>query len=138
MLVSSLSSRAAPHSRMHQSRPASAVPDWNVLPIENSTLNSSEWMASQAMTAFLQDIKSQDIKRNYSSHVVILDMPPMLLSDEVITLLPQIDCVLLVAASGLTTTSEISECNRHLQSANVVRLVLNKVPRIAHQYYYGS
>ena len=69
---------------------------------------------------------------------MILDMPPMLLSDEVITLLPQIDCVLLVAASGLTTTSEISECNRHLQSANVVRLVLNKVPRIEHQYYYGS
>ena len=59
MLVSSLSSRAAPHSGMHQLRPASAVPDWNVLPIENSTLNSSEWMASQAMTAFLQDIRKK-------------------------------------------------------------------------------
>jgi protein-tyrosine kinase len=41
-------------------------------------------------------------------------------------MLPQIDCVLLVAAVGNSTVSEIKECNRHLQARDVVRLVLNK------------
>lgn len=102
-----------------------------VLPIEHPTSNSSEWMASRAMSTLLQDIK-----REFPSRIVILDMPPMLSSDEVISILPQIDCVLLVAAVGTTTTSEIAECNRHLQSADVVRLVLNKVPGATSRYYY--
>ena len=67
---------------------------------------------------------------------VIVDLPPVLCSDDVIAILPQIDCVLLVAAAGATTKSEIEECNRHLQSAEVVRLVLNKVPDEAARYYY--
>ena len=73
---------------------------------------------------------------NSLSHTVILDMPPMLVSDEVITLLPRIDCVLLVAAVGTTTPAEIAECNRHLQAAEVVRLVVNKVPGTGNRYYY--
>lgn len=102
-----------------------------VLPIEKPTSSSSEWMASRAMNNLLQDIR-----RDFSTRIVILDMPPMLSSDEVISILPQIDCVLLVAAVGTTTTSEIAECNRHLQSADVVRLVLNKVPGASNRYYY--
>jgi protein-tyrosine kinase len=102
-----------------------------VLPIEKPVSNSSEWMASRAMGAVLEDIK-----KDFSSRVVIFDMPPMLYSDEVITILPQIDCVLLVAAVGTTTTSEIAQCNRHLESADVVRLVLNKVPGASNKYYY--
>ena len=77
----------------------------------------------------LSDIKGaelQAIKRDFRNWTVILDMPPMLASDDVIAMLPQIDCVLLVAAVGNSTLSEIKECNRHLQAREVVRLVLNK------------
>jgi len=104
-----------------------------VLPAEISTSDSSAWMTSRSMSTLLQDIK-----REYPSYTVIVDLPPMLSSDDVIAVLPQLDCVLLVAAVGKSTVAEIEECNSHLQSAQVVRLVLNKVPRSNTAYYYYS
>jgi len=101
----------------------------NVLPAE-ATSDPSAWMSSRAMGTLLQQIKS-----GYPSHTVIVDLPPMLSSDDVIAVLPQLDCVLLVAAVGKSTVAEIEECNRHLPSASVVRLVLNKVPGLNAQYY---
>jgi protein-tyrosine kinase len=92
-----------------------------VLPAEGPMLGSSELIASRAMSSLLQNIK-----RDFRSRTVILDMPPMLTSDDVIAILPQIDCVLLVAAVGTSTVSEIKQCSKHLQAAEVVRLVLNK------------
>jgi protein-tyrosine kinase len=50
--------------------------------------------------------------------------------------LPKMDCVLLVAAVGTSTVSEIEECSKHLQSTDVVRFVLNKVPESSTNYHY--
>lgn len=91
---------------------------------EDETPDSSVWMASQAMKTFLQNIR-----RDFPSHTVILDLPPMLMSDDVAAILPQIDCVLFVAAVGTSTMSDIQDCSRHLQSTDVVRIVVNKVPQ---------
>ncbi len=97
---------------------------------ETSISGSSACMTSRAMTTMLQEIKT-----DYRSQTVILDLPPMLSSDDVIAVLPQLDCILLVAAVGKSTVAEIEECNKHLHSEVVVRLVLNKVPRSNSQYY---
>jgi hypothetical protein len=91
---------------------------------------SAELMASRAMQAFIQQLR-----RHFRSYVVILDLPPVLVSDDVTALLPQIDCALLVAAVGTSTVSEIEECGRHLQSTNLVRIVVNKVPESKKMYY---
>jgi Mrp family chromosome partitioning ATPase len=96
-----------------------------------ATRKSSELMGSGAMRNLLHDIK-----RHYQSHVIILDLPPILSSDDVISILPQIDCVVLVAAVGLSKTSEVEECNRHLQSSHLVRLVVNKATDTNSNYYY--
>jgi hypothetical protein len=106
-----------------------------ILPTESSTLDSSALMASRAMRATVDAIK-----RDYRSCTVIVDLPPMLVSDDVIAILPQLDCVLLVAAVGSSKVSDIEECNKHLQSTEVVRLVLNKVPQVSADYYpyYGA
>jgi protein-tyrosine kinase len=104
-----------------------------VLPTEAATSSSSEWMASHAMSSLLQDIR-----RNYHSRIVILDLPPLLTSDDVIAVVPRLDCVLLVAAVGTSTVSEIKQCNRHLQSSDVVRVVVNKVEEHGTRYYYGA
>lgn len=101
-----------------------------VLPAENSADDSSAWMTSRALSNVLQDVR-----RDYSTHTVIVDLPPMLASDDVIAVLPQLDCILLVAAVGKSKVSEIEECNRHLRSTEVVRLVLNKVPELETRYY---
>jgi Mrp family chromosome partitioning ATPase len=101
-----------------------------VLPCVNSTVRSSAWMASQSMTSLLHDIK-----RDFRGWTVIIDLPPVLTSDDVITVLPQLDCVLFVAAIGTTTIAEIKECNKHLQSTSIVRVVANKAANLPTTYY---
>jgi len=96
-----------------------------------STIRSSELISSRAMTAMLEDIQ-----REYHSKTIILDLPPILSGDDVIAILPQMDCVLLVAAVGTTTVAQIKECNKHLQSAEVVRIALNKVLETSTDHYY--
>lgn len=92
--------------------------------------NSSEWMASQTMGAMLQTIK-----RDFRSRIVIFDLPPMLLGDDVISILPRIDAALLIAGIGTTTVSDIKECQRHLQRTPVVRVVVNKSTETVGSYY---
>ena len=75
-----------------------------------SASGSSEWMASQTMGTFLQSIK-----RDFRSCIVIFDLPPMLLGDDVISILPRMDAALLVAGVGSTSVSDIRECQKHLQ-----------------------
>jgi protein-tyrosine kinase len=104
-----------------------------VLPCERSVINSSEWMASRAMTALMSDIR-----RQYEGWTIILDLPPILATDDVISILPQIDCVLFVAAAGFSTAPEIKECNKHLEAIPVVRVVLNKAVDADARYYYYS
>ena len=102
-----------------------------VLPTEGPTVHSSELIASRNMGTMLQDIK-----QIFRSHTVIFDMPPLLLGDEVLATLPRIDGVLLVTAVGVSTVHEIEECNKHLHSTEVIRLVLNKAHAPAAKYYY--
>jgi Mrp family chromosome partitioning ATPase len=101
-----------------------------VLPGEVCSSGSSEWMASQSMTSLLQILK-----REFRSRTVIFDMPPLLLGDDVISVLPQMDAVLLVAGVGQTSASEIKECQKHLKSTPVVRIVVNRVREIGDSYY---
>ena len=77
----------------------------------------------------------QTIREGFQSGIVILDMPPVLAGDDVIAVLPQIDCALLVAAAGKSMRPDIEEAARHLQSTDVVRLVLNKVDDAVTRYY---
>jgi Mrp family chromosome partitioning ATPase len=101
-----------------------------VLPCEAPTPHSSEWIASRAMRGLMQDIK-----RDFRGWTVVFDLPPILSSDDVISILPQLDCVLFVVGAGKTTAEEIKECNRHLESAEVVRVVLNKAEEATADYY---
>jgi protein-tyrosine kinase len=96
-----------------------------------SCSDSSDLVASIAMRTFLQDLAGRG-----QSRIVILDLPPLLAGPDVISILPQIDCVLLVAAVGTSKVSEIEECYKYLQATNVVRFVLNKVPKSVAAYAY--
>jgi protein-tyrosine kinase len=101
-----------------------------VLPCATATMNSSEWIASRQMRALFDEIK-----RDFRGWTVIFDLPPLLSGDDVISILPLLDCLLFVVGAGITTAEEIRECNRHLESADVVRVVLNKAEEAATTYY---
>jgi Mrp family chromosome partitioning ATPase len=102
-----------------------------VLPSEYSTVHSSDLIGSRATGLLLENIRQE-----FKARTVIFDMPPLLQGDEVLALLPKIDCVLLVTAAGVSTQHQIVECNKHLQSTEVVRLVLNMASQTAATPYY--
>jgi Mrp family chromosome partitioning ATPase len=102
----------------------------NVVACERPTHHSSEWMASGAMAALLRELRQSD-----RSRIIILDLPPVLIGDDVLSILPHIDCVLFVAAVGASTIAEIKECNKHLQATSVIRIALNKSADLGPSYY---
>jgi protein-tyrosine kinase len=105
-----------------------------VLPGEQTNA-ASEWMASPNMATLLETIK-----REFRSRIVIMDLPPLLAGDDVISVLPHLQSVLLIAEAGRTSLSEIKECTKHLKDTPVVRVVLNKIterePSAAYYEYY--
>jgi protein-tyrosine kinase len=105
-----------------------------VLPGEQTNA-SSEWMASPTMATLLETIK-----REFRSRIVILDLPPILAGDDVLSVLPQLQSILLIAEAGRSSVSEIKECTKHLKATPVVRVVVNKIterePTASYHEYY--
>ncbi|KJC53660.1 hypothetical protein UP10_41790 [Bradyrhizobium sp. LTSPM299] len=93
--------------------------------------NPSDLVGSGAMRMMLEEVTGRA-----PSGIVILDLPPILTGHDVISILPQVDCVLFVAAVGTSKVSEIEECNKYLAETNLVRFVLNKVPVSTTSYGY--
>lgn len=73
----------------------------------------------------------------FGAQRVIFDMSPILGCDDTLAFLPKIDCVLLVAASGLTRIAELREAKRILGATDIVGTVLNKSPSalVSNPYY---
>ena len=64
---------------------------------------------------------------DYQPSIVLFDMPPMGVGDDVIGFLDQVDCALIVVAAGTTTLDQIDACEREVaQLTNVLGVVLNK------------
>ena len=113
------------------SRPDLGGPGLRILANSNPVMDPSIIVHSQRMKSLMKSMKEAA-----GSGFVIVDLPPVLAADDVIALLPQLDCVLLIVAAGETTPAEIEECDRLLSAANSVDIVLNKSDESDHSYYY--
>ncbi|SEH32633.1 AAA domain-containing protein [Magnetospirillum fulvum] len=91
-----------------------------VLPISAPIENSSELLGTPKMIALANELKTR-----YADRIVIYDMPPLLAQDDVITFLPNVDGVLLVARDGVTRTDDLKNCLHSLGDSNVIGTVLN-------------
>jgi Mrp family chromosome partitioning ATPase len=81
------------------------------------------------------------VEQLYAPDLMILDLPPLLVSDDALALLPQVDAVLLVAAAGETTAKEIKACEALIGNAcKLIGVILNKCrDDAADAYgYYGT
>jgi protein-tyrosine kinase len=104
---------------------------FGMLPCERGSSRSSDLLASPAMGSALHTVKhDQDLR------LTVLDLPPVLAGDEVMSVLPEVDCILMVTVAGSTTAVELKECARYLNGTPVVRVVFNKIPETAPAYYY--
>lgn len=103
-----------------------------VLPTAKPFSNPAEMLSSPKAEALIEDLKSR-----YHERIVIFDLPPTLSADDVMTVLPHIDCVLVVVGNGMVSKGEMEDSLRHLGGANLLGVVLNKAEQSStNQYYY--
>lgn len=68
-----------------------------------------------------------EIEDKFDPDVMIFDLPPALLNDDVIAMRPHIDALLIVAAGGITKAKDIKETELRLgQNTPLLGVILNK------------
>ena len=102
-----------------------------IVPTMKPVSKSAEILSSRKVTNLITELRDR-----YDSRIVIFDCPPVLNSDDAMVLLPQVDCILLVIANGMSTQSEIEETLHHLPKNNLLGVVLNKAEMESKAYYY--
>jgi len=109
------------------------IPRLVVLPARKPVKKSSETLSSRKIENLIKDLRER-----YESRIVIFDLPPLLVADDASVLLPQIDCVLMVVANGMSTKREIDDSIRLIPPAKLIGTILNKAEIEPVSYYYGS
>ena len=107
------------------------MPRLVVLATNKPVKNSSEVLSSPKISGLINELRDR-----YESRIVIFDLPPLLVTDDAIALLPQIDCVLMVVANGMSTKRDIEDSVRLVPAENLIGTVLNKAEVSLSDYYY--
>lgn len=107
-----------------------SIPRLIVMPTMKPITRSSEVLSSNKVRGLIKELKER-----YDSRIIIFDLPPLLSSDDAMVLLPQVDCVLVVIADGVSTEEEIEQALGFVPQENLIGVVLNKVD-IEHKAYY--
>ena len=105
-----------------------------VLPAQSSSLGSSELLTSSEMIDLVEELKSR-----YSSRVVLFDLPPVLVGDDVIAFAQHLDAVLVVVEDGKTQADELKKAIELLDGIDILGIVLNKSnDNLQMSYDYGD
>jgi len=92
-----------------------------LLPTLTSLAGSSELLAGARVKELLRELTMR-----YTDRLVLLDLPPVLLADDVLTIAPLLDAVVIVAAEGRTRREDLARTGELLASARVLGTVLNR------------
>lgn len=92
-----------------------------LLPGKRGIVNSSDQISSPLVKRLVNELKTR-----YESRIVIFDLPPTLISDEVLVFLPYVDCSILVVESGKNTPKEVENALEVVGSNPLLGTVLNK------------
>lgn len=91
-----------------------------VLPTNEPVPNPSEVLSSGRVADIVQDLRNR-----YSERIIVFDLPPVLAADDVMAVLPRMDCVLMVIGNGVSSEKEIEVSMERLRKANILGVVLN-------------
>jgi protein-tyrosine kinase len=104
-----------------------------VLPAGRTYKRATELLASSAMTNLVEDIGNR-----YHDRIIIFDSPPLLATSEASVLAAHMGQIVMVVEAEKTSQEAVSEALNHLQSCEVVGMLLNKTtPSPGTDYYYG-
>jgi protein-tyrosine kinase len=101
-----------------------------VIPTLTSVKGSSELLAGRRAQQMLLDLKSVQ-----HHGLVILDLPPVLLTDDFLTVAPLLDGVILVATEGVTKRDDVTRTRELLGSVRLLGTVLNRASESEQRAY---
>lgn len=102
-----------------------------VIPNAKPMGQSSELLGSQRMFELCRSLETEEPRR-----IVIFDMPPLLLSDDVLKFLPNVDSVLFVVSERKTPRVALQRVHEALPENKLLGVVLNRsAERDAGGYY---
>jgi Mrp family chromosome partitioning ATPase len=78
----------------------------------------------------------QEIKACFPSSLILFDLPPLLVTDDVLVFAPSVDAFLFVIEEGKSRADEVTRAIDLLNDANLLGTVLNKSEESAHGYGY--
>lgn len=102
-----------------------------VVPNASSVENSSELLRSPRMGEFISALETQLPRR-----IVVFDMPPLLVTDDVLAFAPRVDAFLLVVSQGMTARRTLSNAKEVLAEMNLMGVVLNRSTERNDSPYY--
>jgi protein-tyrosine kinase len=103
-----------------------------IVPNGRPLQNASELLGSQRMSDLVLALESLAPHRT-----IIYDLPPLLMSDDVLLFSPHVDCLLDVVAVGVTPRAALERSREVLAELNVIGVVVNRAPsQDTPNYYY--
>jgi len=104
-----------------------------ILPAGRTYKRATELLASAAMTRLVEDIGNR-----YPDRIILFDSPPLLATSESSVLATHMGQIVMVVEAEKTTQEAVREALSHIQSCEVVGMLLNKTtPTPGADYYYG-
>ncbi len=80
----------------------------------------------------------ENLRDTLNPDIIIVDLPPMMATDDVMAFLPNVDAVLLIVGAGSSTLREVDDCERDLaEQTEVMGVVLNKCQYVPESYSYS-
>jgi protein-tyrosine kinase len=101
-----------------------------VIPSAPMPGSSSETLAGEVARVFLQEIRTR-----YADRLIVLDLPPVLLTDDVLMLAPHLDGVLLVISEQRTRREDLQRAQSLLAEVPQLGTVLNRATHSERRAY---
>lgn len=102
-----------------------------VVPGRRSSAGASEHLSSPGMRQLVEEVRER-----YPNRLIIFDLPPVLIGDDVVTFSPMIDALLFVVLDGKTVKTELEKASELVKEQDVVGVVLNQTEDQIQSYDY--
>jgi Mrp family chromosome partitioning ATPase len=96
------------------------------------TEHASELLASRHFDAMLSAVREGVV-----NPIVLMDLPPVLLTDDALVVAPKIDAVLVVASEGMTGRADLAKALHLLAEFPIAGMVLNRATESTPGYDYA-
>jgi protein-tyrosine kinase len=107
-----------------------AGPHLTVLANRQSIKHPSEAIVSRQVKNLFDHLRAEPGKP-----IIVVDMPPVLITDDVLAFLPQADCCVLAVAEGVSTIGDVDSSEKLLTGTNYLGCILTKSSE-RHLAYY--